>query len=483
MMNMEQKRTFRWAAVLSYVLGFIYIDWYAAPGIDLDRLLDYRWGNLVFTILYIAAVELFSAKCGMTLSELRRRTSPDGRNLSGCAAESVFFAGLALLQSLASVLWDIHPEEIGLMQVLMWHFTMIYYVLCRTGTLAAGHTGIFFLLDAFQGTVVLPWKNIFLRFLSIWTRSRKPEEPDQSLEQTEGQEVSKEQRTARKNEKMQKAGILFISVLTALIVCMIAWKELLGVSTAFASFGTGLADLMERLLSTKVLEKLIRTYLPEFLLSIPVSAWLFGLIGGALKEGRAPVSDAEFSESTRRYHIFPAYSAYIVLGALIAVYVLFFAVGAADLVSKLGGGTGLFSKETLMDRVTVYEAASGAISGFWQLVRIVLLNFSVLLGFCLFSDVPLWERKKTRVLVTVLFGFATVFALMAGYRLFVLYLFLYGPTPRRILSGWIICVLLLWCILTLIRFFKKIPAVRIGILAAAASFTVLCLFNIRGICY
>ncbi|MBP3217465.1 MAG: hypothetical protein J6M46_03735, partial [Lachnospiraceae bacterium] len=80
-------------------------------------------------------------------------------------------------------------------------------------------------------------------------------------------------------------------------------------------------------------------------------------------------------------------------------------------------------------------------------------------------------------------GFATVFALMAGYRLFVLYLFLYGPTPRRILSGWIICVLLLWCILTLIRFFKKIPAVRIGILAAAASFTVLCLFNIRGICY
>lgn len=479
-MNTDRKRIFRWAALLSYIPAFIYIHWYVAPGLEYDRLLNERWGNLLFTVLFIAGVECFADRLGLSHKELTRQTARDGRAVSGSSFESIFFAGCAVLMSLATVIWRIQPEEIGVMQVLMWHFTMVYYVLCRTGMLAAGRTGILFLLDAFEGLVVLPWSGIFLRFVSIFSRAQKSGE--KSGAPAEEAEKSPEEAAAR-SERLKKAGILAISIFAALVVCLTAWKELLGVSDAFASFGQGLADLIERILTVDFMEEFFETYLPEFLASIPVGAWLFGLVGGSLKREKTPVSDAEFSENTRRYHMFPAYSAYIVLGALIAVYVLFFAVSAADLFQKLGNGGGLFSRAALLERVDVYAAASGAIKGFWQLVRIVLLNFTVLMGFCLFSDVPLWENRKTRILVTVLFGFAAAFALIAAYRLFVLYLYLFGPTPRRILSGWIICVLLLWCVLTLIRFYRKIPAVRIGILAAALSFTVLCLIPVSRICF
>ena len=116
--------------------------------------------------------------------------------------------------------------------------------------------------------------------------------------------------------------------------------------------------------------------------------------------------------------------------------------------------------------------------GFWQLVRVVSLNFALLLASCLFSRIPLWEDRRTRGLITVQFVCSLLFGLLAFWKLFVLYLGTYGATPRRILSGWMVIMLLLWTVLALIRFYRRIPAARISVLAAAASFSVLCLMPV-----
>ena len=358
--------------------------------------------------------------------------------------------------------------------------------------LAAGRTGILFPLDAFQGVVTLPFGNFFLRAASVFRR-----EKTESVESTDiggeekdeiGDGITSAEDDEQRSKKIQNAVVLGISIFAAVIVVLIAWNELAGASKSFNRFGSALGDWLSRAFGVEFVHRLMTEYLPEFLISLPVSAWLFGLVGGALKREKVPCTYEEFQETTRSFHVFPPRSAYIVIGALIAVYALFFIVSSGELVQMLtardlssrvqaAGGAAY-----LEERVSVYEASRVAVSGFWQLVRIVILNFAVLTGFCLCSDVPLWERKTTRRLVTVLFVFAAMFALLAGFKLFGLYLILYGPTQKRILSGWMITMLLLFIILTLIRFYRRIPAVRIGILTAAASFSVLCMLNIERIC-
>ena len=87
-----------------------------------------------------------------------------------------------------------------------------------------------------------------------------------------------------------------------------------------------------------------------------------------------------------------------------------------------------------------------------------------------------------RSLLTIQFAFTTAFAVLAGWKLFGIYIGLFGPTPRRMLSGWFLLVLLLSCIMIILQLYRKTAAVRIVILTAAATFTVLCCLPVARIC-
>ncbi|MGZ0941715.1 hypothetical protein ACXOJI_05605 [Streptococcus thermophilus] len=78
---------------------------------------------------------------------------------------------------------------------------------------------------------------------------------------------------------------------------------------------------------------------------------------------------------------------------------------------------------------------------------------------------------------TLLFTFASLFALIAGWKLFGVYIALYGVTPRRLLSGWFVTVLFIWCVLTLIRLYKPIQATRLAVFYATISFILVSLLG------
>ena len=134
----------------------------------------------------------------------------------------------------------------------------------------------------------------------------------------------------------------------------------------------------------------------------------------------------------------------------------------------------LVSSGTAVNRISAQDASNVAVSGFWQLVQVSLLNFAVLGAFYLLSKQAPSIQKGTRLATTLLFIFASLLALLAAWKLFGIYIFLYGPTPLRLLSAWFVLVLLIWCMLTLIRLYKPIQAIRIGLLYALISFTFLC---------
>ncbi len=447
----EHRKVYRIAAYFSYVLAFFYVRhilWNV-----LDTPLKQGWAYLVFGALFVLGTELFARFAGLSFFELKEKKNS--------VVEPVIFLGCVLLQSIGITLWGLHTDW-EFYQFVMWHFTIIYYVMARTGALAAGRSGILFIVDATQSLFVIPWGNIMFRTTTIW-KKREMAEP------------KKEKKKAAAVKKPILAGTILtigISVIIAFFVCCYAFAQLSESSETFGNLGSNIFDSIDRffefiieLFDNKFIDMLYEN-MWVLAFSIPVGAWLFGLVGGNLKKKEPMCNDKTFEEATISLHQLPAYSAYIVIGSVCVLYAIFFGTALYDFINHKG----LFA-------ATAHEASVRAVGSFWSLIKVVILNFCIIAGSCLFSKKALWDEKKTRILATVLLVFALAFAVLAACNLCGVYIAIFGLTPRRILSSWVVFNVLIWCGLMLVRLYKKIPAAQIGIILAAVSFSVIVCFK------
>lgn len=468
----RETTVFRIAALASYAIGYLYVRFVLFGTAESKE----RFWPLLFCALLIVAVEIFSSAAG------KQALPPSEKGKAKrISPEAAFFAACALVQSAAYVAHGLHGDTFAPVQILFWHLTLIYYILCRTGMQSAGRSGVLFPLDAFAGLFYLPWSNIFLRIVSVFRRNSEGPARNSGIEKpsvaagTEAavmgekktETVGAETTARRGHLRIQTVLTAIISVLAAFLICAYAWNELSGVTNSFAGIGISLSDFFRELFRGNLIQRILWDFLPYFLISLPISAWLFGLTGGGILRKEPPFSQEKVRKETAGLHLLPSWSACLIFGALTAVYLLFFAVSVREI-----------GRQILSVRLSAADACLYAVSGFWQLVRVVSLNFLLILFSCLFFRVPLWEEKRTKILVTVQFICSLLFGLLAFWKLFVWYLGLFGATPRRALSGWMVLMLLLWTVLALTRFYRKIPAARIGIFTAAASFSVLCLLPV-----
>lgn len=343
------------------------------------------------------------------------------------AGEAPLWAGCWLVLSAVMPLWGYQSGGLGDWQILAWHLFAIWFVLARCGMLAQGGTGGLVFLDALAGLFTLPWPHFADRLRAVWQLLR---------------------RGVNKNRLLSGA----LTLLLTLTVFAFAWSQLsaadrhLGELTAWVS---GWFHVREE------------NFIFWFLFSLPVGAWLYGLLSGALRRQQPPVTPAAFYAGLAPYRRLPRVTAHAVLGALCGLYGLFFALQLGEWLSASWSG------------LTAPHAAAFAVDGFWELFRILLLNFSVLAVLALLAP-----RAPARPLTLLFCAFGPAFALLAAAKLGV-YVALYGLTPRRVLAGWFLLVLLVWAMLALVRQFRPIPAARIAIFTLAVSFVALSCVNVH----
>lgn len=412
------------AALGSYPLAYLYIHgiWMA----DHDRF--WRGGVLVFALLFVAGVE------GLARAWKRRGVPHSG-----------FWALCWLGQSAAMAVLGLHVEPLGPWQILVWHITAIYWVLCRTGMLAAGGTGSLLPLDGMAGVFLLPWGGFCLRGQTLWRALR-------------------DQRARRPAGSARRVVDAALSALLAVALAGVACTWLAAAEPHFAA----LVKDFGRLFDWHWVDASLVTY---FVFSLPVGAWLYGLVANSLRRAAPPVPQARFYAWLATAPRLPAAAGVLVPGALCAVYALFFGVQVTVFAAALRA-PGSISAPT---------AAQFAVDGFWELCRILLLDLTVLAVLYFFGATPLGQKGPRRALLTLFCTFGVAFALLAGAKLGA-YIGLYGPTPRRVLSGWFLGVLLVWCLLAGLRLFFRLRAARIGVVALALSFTVLCCLPVEQFC-
>ena len=214
------------------------------------------WGMPVFAALFIVYVDCAARAAHRT-----------------AAKETPLWAVCWMALAVAYPLYGYQPGPLGDWQWMVWHLFAVWYVLARCGMLAQGQSGSLAPLDALAGFVLLPFGNFFLRARTVFAALR----------------THLQDRT-----RTRKVLHLIVTAAVTLALCGVAWGLLAAADANFAALGQQVSDWWNRLLNNVRFIDRLMYILP----SLPVGAWLYGLVGGSLRR-KAPPTTAQQCAAVR----------------------------------------------------------------------------------------------------------------------------------------------------------------------------------------
>lgn len=362
------------------------------------------------------------------LTELLHRETPRPR-------ESWVWLGCMLVLT-ASVVFDRYNAwEEAFFPLFFLHIFAVWWVLSRSGRLSEGESGHLLPLDALNAFIIFPFKHFFLRVRSLWYGLTH----------------------LGRGEKRVKTETLVWSAAAVLAAVLLFAKAVQLLMRADEGFGALLKDFAN-------------WFSFDFdgirlLFSLPVGAYAFGLLAGAAREDAGVLHERgsrlkAWLATLRRV---PAPVFAVLMAAFALLYLAFFILQARYLF-------GAFTR-TLPEGFVVAEYAR---QGFFELCRVMAVNFALLWLASRLPSLSLREQTLLRVLAAVLLGESLLFAVIAASKLG-LYIDCFGFTPLRLQSFWLVCVLAAGCVCALTTLFTGKKSFRAWMYFGAATLSLLCL--------
>ena len=319
--------------------------------------------------------------------------------------------------------------------VFFVHVFAVYWYLSASGRLLEGRSGHLLPLDALNGFVAFPFGHFFLRARTIGLSLRGSPE-----------------------KKRAAPDAVLLSVAAAAAAALLLYLAANLLSAADDTFGgifqTALDWLHERLNWDVPL---------RFLLSLPVGAYLFGLLAGAPREPQAALRGraARTAGSLEKLRRVPNALWTAALAVFAALYLLFFVIQGTYLF-------GAFARR-LPEGFTVAQYAR---QGFFELCRVMALNLALLWLVTRLGSRPARTSPGLRALVTVLLAESMLLAVVALSKLG-LYISCFGFTPLRLQSTWLACVLLAACAAALVSLWTGRRTMRAWMIFGAVTLAAL----------
>lgn len=398
------------AEILCVIISFFAAYWYC-NFIGFDPFHDWQFCAVVLILAGITEV--------MNRGKIAPKESYVWLGCYLLCAVSAFFA--------LGRVWDSDQK------MLFIHIFFVWWVLCRSGALLENQSGHLLPADAVNGFVRIPFGNFFLRIrmLACLFKSRKKD-----------------------NGKPQKRWMILAAVF-CLVLFVLATSLLMRADDGFASLLDGFIEIFK--IDFDKFDVLI------FILSLPVGAWLFGLMGGSARFSRTEADRQRdgvyaFLEKIRRVPATFWIAAVLLFSAL---YIVFFILQGSYLF-------GAFTR-TLPEGFIVSEYAR---QGFFELCKVMTVNFSVLWLVTRMADDSAKNNKAFLAACTVLLAESMLFAVIAFSKL-ALYISCFGFTPLRLQSTWLVCVLFAGCIFWMVTIYTGKAVFRKWMLFGALTLTAL----------
>ena len=296
-------------------------------------------------------------------------------------------------------------------KLVFLHATVIYYTLCRFQRLSLPNTSETILLDFFQGWIIQPFSHIFARMIHvikyILTHIR-----------------SKQIKT-----------ILF-SIIILIPLVLFALGQLSAIDQNFSTLTNSLFRF--------IFHELISMNFYRIIWSIPVGAYLFGLISSCILSEKPFISYDGCREFFLKKKVIPLISLRITTVVLLALYLAFFIFQLSDL-------------PTVLAAPTAQSSCEYAVRGFWNFFRIMGLNIVLILAlnFLIRKE----DTNSTKIDTYILLFTTICFNLLACLKLG-LYFFTYGYTERRVIALWLLVAIFISLILMIIRMHKKFNLIQ-----------------------
>lgn len=412
---MERKRTF-FLALSSYFIGYLYVCCMLFGFTDFDSAVEW------YALLFAAVFALWG-------NEIGKEKKPLGK-------DRLLFLAAMLLIALAISLGRCNAT--GGWEILALHGAAALWGLYRMGGDLGLEEPLFLVRDTIAALLLLPFGSFFLRIRTVFRGL-----------------VSCFRSISRPADKKRRQSILIVvlCLLAALPVLIWTAKLLTQADENFGAFLSGIGSIFQWTLPDSAVTQLIRV-----LLSLPVSAYLYGLLAGSACRSVPDAAAAKVKIAGMQR--LPAAAACGVWGMFAALYVLFFLVQANNLLAVFRG-----------EVPGTLTAANYARSGFFQLCLVMGINFLLLgLGKLLTpqSRAGIW-------LAGILMVQSLLLAVTAGAKLG-LYIHRFGFTPLRLLSAWGVLVLGAGCVLTLLGLAGKKHGFRSWVYFTVLTFTALCFY-------
>ncbi len=321
------------------------------------------------------------------------------------------------------------------LEIFAAHCFAIYLVLCCANVLLEGRTGHLLPLDGLYGVIIYPFGNFFLRIRVLIAAIRSFP------------------RHGRRQYLWSIPAVL-------IAVGLFAW-----IASLLSRSDSIFANLTEKLLAYwpdfDITEDLI-----YFLLSLPVGAYLYGLVVGTGRKSpeAARGKGVLCSLALEKLRKVPNTVWVLLLAAFAVLYGVFFAVQGSYLF-------GAFTR-TLPENFTVAEYAR---QGFFELIKVMALNFLLLWIALRSAGKSGRAHLPLKLMATILLSEGLLFAVVAASKLG-LYIDCFGFTPLRLQSAWLICVLFSGTCAALYALWTGRRTVRAWAMFSGISFALLCLY-------
>ncbi len=412
---MSEKKTKLLPLLASYVVGYLWVKCMTSgflPG--------RRWDFPVFTFL-------FFLWAGWTLN----KKCPASR-------ESWFWMGCTVLISLCIGFGRCRASEP--LAFLALHGFAAYWVVCRAGLLTDRITGPMLPLDAVAAGILAPFGNFFLRIKTLSANLRQ--------QLSEGHPV-----------KWQSWAVSAAVLIIALPILILAASLLGQADAVFGAVWDKLTGWLKLELSVDFLD-----FLFYLILSLPVGAYLWGLVGSCQERREAWFSGSRVRFQAEKLRKIPSAAIVVVLCGFVILYLLFFGVQAGHLFGAFYGNV-----------PGSLTAAQYAREGFFQLCAVMSINFGLLAFAARCSQVLLRQHGFLKSFSMVLLIQSLLLATTAAARLW-LYITRFGFTPKRLLGSWAVIVLAVGCVLAMADILHPRKVIGKWILFAAAAFSLLCIY-------
>lgn len=373
----DRERGLAW---IMLVIGFFYIEWIAATALGL--------GVTLFTLLFCGTAGFYMQKNGFLQTKI-----------------SLFYLGLTALSAVNFAVFD--NDIMGLLNFFFLHWAAVYWVCVSCKRRIAGDLSSYVLGDTINQMLLVPFGNFGREFVSLFGAARE--------KKNISQERWGEKWERRKNILFGAAGLLLMLPLLLLVINLL--------TSADAAF----ADFISRInvsFAFKIPENMLR-YVGDFLFGIPVACYLFGLLYGntAAREPEM-ITQQSFDSAAAEARIMPKAMVCTGVGALILIYVLFFATQAGYLFSAF--------RNNLPVTMTYAEYAR---RGFFELCAVAGINLVVIAASNLFAqrqDGSHGEKRLKALRVeTGALCVLTMMLIAAAVSKMMMYIHYYGLTQLR----------------------------------------------------